>query len=450
MTLLSITLWLPILVMPFAFISGDAIRYRAAYIYGAAYLALAVLLLISGIRESPSITGGVFNLTPRGAALFLAYATIQFVSLLSLPRHEMTRGMLFGTALLALSTLLTTMAVEPHVFLVLFVISLFIPFLFCLMHAADTVAAGLFFIIGIVCAALVVLGASDRLIEGKYPMNYYLLGAMALRLGIVPLHIWVRRMVLRFPIQWSLLFFLSYPTIALPMHIQFEALETAQQLFLYLAWITALYGSCLALVQDHLRTAFYYLLLSLFGSIGVGFALASDSTAQAGVLLFWIAAGLAFAGFGLCIEMLEARFGRLTTSHLRRSLNSAPLLGALFLLFGLASVGFPGMCAFVGQEVMLHGIYAKRAWAAFPILLAFSLNGITVLRWFLILFYGRPGPVAEEAELLPRERLAFLLLLLIIIATGVYPRPFFSFHGDKNEHFHVASDGSATIVPDTK
>jgi NADH-quinone oxidoreductase subunit M len=165
---------------------------------------------------------------------------------------------------------------------------------------------------------------------------------------------------------------------------------------------------------------------SFFGFIAVGAASQLPAGTFSGVVLFWVTGGLTLAGWGLTVQALEARIGTVTAGQHRGLIAEAPMLGTFFLLFGLASVGFPGMCAFVGEEILLSHVVSHAPWVAVPVLLAISLNGITVVRWFFSLFYGEPTTAASESDLLPREKTAFMLLLITVVGLGVYPEPLLS------------------------
>lgn len=80
-----------------------------------------------------------------------------------------------------------------------------------------------------------------------------------------------------------------------------------QEAFLQLASITVADRLCGSRSFKELRVAFYYLLLSFLGAIGLGLAMASNVQALSGVLLFWFSGSLAVAGFGMTIEIFSNR-----------------------------------------------------------------------------------------------------------------------------------------------
>lgn len=423
--MIVLILILPLVFLPFLFAGHTKSRFRAVNGLAILHFIMALVLFVLRADPWPQLTN-YFCYTPLGSTFILAYTGLQLVSFLSLPRVQTTQRQLAGGLLFSFFAISTICSATQNIFLLSFAASLFVPFLWSLLEGGAIRSAMIFMLLGLACLALTIKGASSSSLAGVLTLNIWILLAASMRLGFFPFHLWVRRMVLRLPLQWSVLYFLSYPSIALFLRARLaqDGLQV-NSVFLHMAWITAIYGSWLAIVQRDLRSTFYFLLLSFFGSIGVGLSLSSDMHALSGVLLFWFTAGLALAGFGLTIEMLEARFGRLSFDSVRGLIGNVPILSALFIMFGLGSVGFPGMCAFIGEEVMLSGIYERGGWAVLPILLALSLNGVTVLRWFFAIFFGPETVQAQGIDLLKRERIAFFLLLAIIVSTGLFPGPIF-------------------------
>jgi NADH-quinone oxidoreductase subunit M len=126
----------------------------------------------------------------------------------------------------------------------------------------------------------------------------------------------------------------------------------------------------------------------------------------------------------MTLAALEARRGELVLKRYEGNYGRAPLLAAGFLLFGLASVGFPGTLGFIGEEALAHGAFATAPLRGALVLLASALNAITVMRFYFALF---GGPFARETsgqEIRPRERLSVLALAAVLLAGGLFPRAF--------------------------
>lgn len=188
-----------------------------------------------------------------------------------------------------------------------------------------------------------------------------------------------------------------------------------------LALVTAAYAAGLALVQVELRRMVAWLAVSQSALVLVGLE-CPDGAAMAGGLVSWLSAGAAITGLGLAAWMLEARFGPLRLDRHSGLYRRGPALALAFLVSGLSLVSFPGTAGFVSDDLLLAA--ALEAFPALGLLLfvATGLNGFTVLRAYLRLFHGASakGPVID---LLPRERLALVVPIALIIVNGLWPGP---------------------------
>jgi NADH-quinone oxidoreductase subunit M len=141
----------------------------------------------------------------------------------------------------------------------------------------------------------------------------------------------------------------------------------------------------------------------------------------AGSLAVWVAAGLSMTGLGLTIAALELRRGRLSLRDHHGGYEQMPLLAASFLVFGVASVGFPGTMGFPGEELLVAGSVERFAYVGFVAVAATALNGVTVLRMYFSLFCGRrDGGIA--LVLRGREVAAFAALAAVLVTAGLLPK----------------------------
>jgi len=416
---------LPLLLIGvISIIDSVKIRCFVLYSYGFVQVLLAFYSYSMGMQHVPELDG-IIRLNGLAGAFLVGFTGIQFVSLLAMPYQDSYKANQIGLLLVAFFSILTIVSSSNVIFAISFSLLLFTPFFYSLMKRDESGNTHLFFIIAMITALLVLLGG-DYESNSSRSLNIPIFLAACLRIGLFPFHIWIRRIVMQLPIQWSILFFIAYPSVALFLPLDSTLPDSFyNEVLLHMAWISALYGGCLALTQNELRSTFYYLLLSLYGIIGVGLSLVSSMASVSGVLFYFMSSGLAFAGFGLSIELIESRIGTVRLFSHHGLIEQMPKLGILFLLFGLGSVGFPGMCVFIGEEVLLKEIYSHAGLVVVPILFTLSLNGVTVLRWFFSLFYGESTMKGGHFELLMREKFAFFILLAIIIGIGLYPQPLF-------------------------
>ena len=254
------------------------------------------------------------------------------------------------------------------------------------------------------------------------PAIWLVLGGIAIRKGIVPGHSWIPDVFEHGRLVPTLLF--NAPqlgTYAAVVLVLPDAPSGALTALAVLALATTLYGAVLASVQTDTRRAFGYLFMSQSALVLVGLG-SQVEEGVAGSLAVWIAAGLSMTGLGLTVAALELRRGRLSLREHHGGYEQMPLLAASFLVFGLASVGFPGTLGFLGQELLVGGSVERFAWIGFVVVAGVALNGVTILKMYFSLFCGEPN-VGLKLALLRRETLAFAALAVVLVVAGLVPKP---------------------------
>ena len=102
----------------------------------------------------------------------------------------------------------------------------------------------------------------------------------------------------------------------------------------------------------------------------------------------------------------------------------SPTLAVCFMLTGLASViGFPATIGFISTELLVDSAVEVSALVCVAVLTATALNGIAVVRAYLLLFTGARHVSAVSLEIGLRERIALLTLAALILGGGLFPQP---------------------------
>lgn len=198
-----------------------------------------------------------------------------------------------------------------------------------------------------------------------------------------------------------------------------------------LALATAAYAAALAFVQTELRRIVAWIVTSQSALVLVGLECPAGAGLTGG-LVAWLSAAAAMTGLGLSAWMLEARFGPLDIRSPRGLYRRTRALALGFLLSGLSLVGFPGTAGFASTDLLLSAVLDAFPLTGLLLFFATALNGFTILRAYLRLFHGPParGP---ELSLLPREWLALLVPLALVISQGLYPAPLVRLGSDAAE-----------------
>jgi len=150
-----------------------------------------------------------------------------------------------------------------------------------------------------------------------------------------------------------------------------------------------------------------------------------------GVVLFMVAHGFTVALLFLLATSIHHRTGTFDLDEMGGLVKKAPVMAAFFLTAILASIGLPGpgLLNFWGELTIFMAIYAHSEWMVVPAVLGVVISAIYGLRAVARVFYGPPSEVfaryqegREVTDLRWSERLPAIVLLVSLIALGVWPR----------------------------
>jgi NADH-quinone oxidoreductase subunit M len=247
--------------------------------------------------------------------------------------------------------------------------------------------------------------------------------AALLRSGIFPLHCWMTDLFEKATFGTALLFVApmtgAYAVMRLVLPI---APDWALQSIAIVSLFTAVYAGGMALVQHEARRFYCYLFLSHSSLVLVGMELVTP-IGVTGALLVWLSVGLSLAGFGLTLRCIESRIGRVSLDEYHGLYDHTPTLGSLFLVTGLASIGFPGTVGFVGAELLIEGAVTVYPYVGMAVVIAATLNGIAILQAYFRVFTGARYIASIPLRVRTPERIAVLIFAALILGGGLFPQP---------------------------
>lgn len=255
------------------------------------------------------------------------------------------------------------------------------------------------------------------------PAVLMLTAATLLRSGIVPVHCWMTDLFEHTTIGTALSTVTpmigAYGVTRLVLPIAPHWVLWAISL---VSLFTAVYAAGMALVQKEGRRFFCYLFLSHSSLVLAGLETATP-IALTGALSLWMSVGLALTGFGLALRFVESRMGRISLAEFSGLYQQIPMLAALFLLTGLASIGFPGTVGFAALELLVEGAVQAQPFEGACVVIVAALNGLAVMHAYFRIFAGKPHHTTIDLHARPNERLAALLLIALIVGGGLFPGP---------------------------
>jgi NADH-quinone oxidoreductase subunit M len=275
--------------------------------------------------------------------------------------------------------------------------------------------------------------------------------AFLVKMPAFPLHGWMPDGYRAMPIEVLMVFsgVLSkvgaYGFLAIVLPLFPQAAAHFQVLMLLIALASILYGSVLAFSQTDVRLIAGYSSVAQLGFITLGIFALNPQGAQ-GALLQMVNHGLVVAPLFFIILLLSRRAGG---SEDVREMGGiafrAPVLASLFLIVALATLAIPGSSNFVGEFLILLGVFkAKLAIAV----IAFSgvvMASVYALRLFIGAMHNRVGPKVESRDISIRDGLVLVPLVAVILFLALYPQ--FALHRSEGSVKSAVASAHAALEP---
>ncbi|TNE43684.1 MAG: NADH-quinone oxidoreductase subunit M [Deltaproteobacteria bacterium] len=252
--------------------------------------------------------------------------------------------------------------------------------------------------------------------------------AFALRIPLFPFHTWMADTHTEHPTAGTILLsgialktgFYGFLRIAIPLFP--EAWVRLQQPLMIVTVFGVVYLAFLALVQIDMKKVVVYIAMSHMGLIMLG-AFSLNLQGLQGSLLHTVGHGLAVAGLFLVLGSLEKRRGTRLFSEFGGLSQVTPALSFFALVFLLSLMGLPGLGGFVGELLVVTGLFgANKVYATLVVLCLLLLASLMVWTYRRCFLGGLTRAENYHLKDLQRnESLAMLMLALLVLALGLFP-----------------------------
>ena len=191
--------------------------------------------------------------------------------------------------------------------------------------------------------------------------------------------------------------------------------------------IGIIYGALVAMAQSDIKKLVAYSSVSHLGFVMIGiFAL--NEQGVAGGLLQMLGHGLSTGALFLLVGMIYERRHTRQIADFGGIARVMPHFTFCFMVTTFASIGLPGLNGFVGEFLILLGVFKVSKLAAILAATGVILGAIYMLWMVQRVFFGALDDDENRGlkDLLPREWLLLLPLLALMFWIGLYPKPFLS------------------------
>jgi NADH-quinone oxidoreductase subunit M len=252
--------------------------------------------------------------------------------------------------------------------------------------------------------------------------------AFLVKMPAFPLHGWMPDGYRAMPIEVLMVFsgVLSkvgaYGFLAIVLPLFPQAAAHFQTLMLLIALASILYGSVQAFSQSDARLVAGYSSVAQLGFITLGIFALNPQGAQ-GALLQMVNHGLVVAPLLFIVGLLAQRAGG---SEDIREMGGiafrAPVLATLFLLVALATLAMPGSSNFVGEFLILLGVFKAKLAIAIIASTGVVMASVYALRLFIRAMHNRVGAGVDSQEIGLRDGAVLAPFVAVIVFLALYPQ----------------------------
>jgi NADH-quinone oxidoreductase subunit M len=217
----------------------------------------------------------------------------------------------------------------------------------------------------------------------------------------------------------------TYGFIRFSLPILPDATRSFVPMIALLCIIGIVYGALVALAQKDWKRLVAYSSVSHMAMVMLGmFAL--NPVGITGSIVQQLNHGISTGALFLLVGVVYERRHTREISEYGGLSKVMPVYAAVFLIMTMSSIGLPTLNGFIGEFLILQGVFvASKVWAAF------AASGIVLGAAYMLYLYQRTmfGKIENPKndallDLSHREFVTFAPLIILAVWIGLYPAPF--------------------------
>jgi len=255
----------------------------------------------------------------------------------------------------------------------------------------------------------------------------------AIKVPMFPFHTWLPDAHVEAPTAGSvilaavLLKMGTYGFVRFSLPILPDATMHFMPYMLLLSVVGIVYGALVAMMQKDMKKLVAYSSVSHLGFCMLGVFAVTPVALQGGILQM-INHGISTGGLFLIVGIIyERRHTRMIADYGGLG-HVMPVYATIFLIMTMSSIGLPTLNGFIGEFMILQGVFGQaglRLWAII------GASGIVLGAAYMLWLYQRTmlGKIENDAnrnlrDLNLRELATFVPLIVLAFWIGLYPQPF--------------------------
>jgi NADH-quinone oxidoreductase subunit M len=254
--------------------------------------------------------------------------------------------------------------------------------------------------------------------------------AFAIKMPLFPFHTWQPDTYTESPTPATML--LSgimlkmgvYGLIRLLLPIAPLGLESYGSVAIVLSVIGIVYGSIIAIQQRDMKRLIAYSSFAHVGLMAAG-VFSTTLNGMQGALIQMLAHGINVVGMFFIVEIIYSRTNTRYLDQLGGIAQKSPRLSVYFMIMLLGSVALPLTNGFVGEFLLLAGVFEYNNWLGAVAGVTIILGAVYLLRMFQKAMFGPSSASSEDfKDLTISERAVLIPLAVMVFWIGIYPSTF--------------------------
>jgi NADH-quinone oxidoreductase subunit M len=269
-------------------------------------------------------------------------------------------------------------------------------------------------------------------IEAKYQKLLWLafFTSFAVKTPMWPVHTWLPDAHVEAPTVGSVLLaaillkMAGYGFIRFSIGLFPVASEFFAPLIYTLSLVAIVFTSLVALMQDDMKKLIAYSSVAHMGFVTLGIFTFNQQGIE-GSIIQMISHGLVSAALFLCVGILyEKAHSRLINTY-GGLVSVMPKYSVLFMIFTLGAIGLPGTTGFIGEFLILMGVFQKSFLVAAIASLGVIFGAAYMLWLYRRVIFGKLNNqnIFEIADLNKSEIFILSCLAIPTLFFGFYPEP---------------------------
>ena len=255
--------------------------------------------------------------------------------------------------------------------------------------------------------------------------------SFAVKIPMVPFHIWLPEAHAEAPTAGSvilagvLLKMGGYGFLRFSLPLFVEASIYFTPLIYTLSIIATIYASLTTLRQVDFKKAIAYSSVAHMSFVTLGI-FSYNLQALEGSIILMLAHGIVASALFLCIGMLYDRSKTRIIKYYSGLTQTMPIHSIFFMFFIFSSIAFPGTCNFIGEFLVLLGLFETSSFAGLVSGLGMILGAAYSVWLYNRMYFGpwKTHYISKFQDISRRELWIFLPLVICVLWMGLYPSLF--------------------------